>query len=220
MTIHKEGRAIVAIFFIFLLALNLIVFYYISANNLVTWLLGVPSFLFFLFIVRFFRKPVRPLLNDEDTVYAPADGTVLVIEETEETEFLKEKRIQVSIFMSVWNVHINWFPVSGIIKYFKYHPGKFLVARVPKSSTENERTTVVIEDNKKRQILVRQIAGIVARRIISYAKEGVEVKQNSELGFIRFGSRVDVFLPLDAEVKVKLGDKTTGTNTVIAKLKS
>lgn len=162
----------------------------------------------------------RPLVNDEDTVYAPADGTVLVIEETEETEFLKEKRIQVSIFMSVWNVHINWFPVSGIIKYFKYHPGKFLVARVPKSSTENERTTVVIEDNKKRQILVRQIAGIVARRIISYAKEGIEVKQNSELGFIRFGSRVDVFLPLDAEVKVKLGDKTIGTNTVIAKLKS
>jgi len=220
MTIHKEGRFIVAFIFIVLLILNLTVYFFISANNVVTWLLGVPSFLFFLFIVRFFRKPVRPLVNDEDTVYAPADGTVLVIEETEETEFLKEKRIQVSIFMSVWNVHINWFPVSGIIKYFKYHPGKFLVARVPKSSTENERTTVVIEDNKKRQILVRQIAGIVARRIISYAKEGVEVKQNSELGFIRFGSRVDVFLPLDAEVKVKLGDKTTGTNTVIAKLKS
>jgi len=220
MTIHKEGRFIVAFIFIVLLILNLTVYFFISANNVVTWLLGVPSFLFFLFIVRFFRKPVRPLVNDEDTVYAPADGTVLVIEETEETEFLKEKRIQVSIFMSVWNVHINWFPVSGIIKYFKYHPGKFLVARVPKSSTENERTTVVIEDNKKRQILVRQIAGIVARRIISYAKEGIEVKQNSELGFIRFGSRVDVFLPLDAEVKVKLGDKTIGTNTVIAKLKS
>ncbi|HRW63876.1 MAG TPA: phosphatidylserine decarboxylase, partial [Bacteroidales bacterium] len=154
MTIHKEGRFIVAFIFIVLLILNLTVYFFISANNVVTWLLGVPSFLFFLFIVRFFRKPVRPLVNDEDTVYAPADGTVLVIEETEETEFLKEKRIQVSIFMSVWNVHINWFPVSGIIKYFKYHPGKFLVARVPKSSTENERTTVVIEDNKKRQILV------------------------------------------------------------------
>jgi len=218
MKIHKEGRVIIAFFFIVLLALNFIVFYYISADNIVTWLLGVPSVLIFLFVVRFFRSPFRPLLTDENTIYAPADGTVLVIEETNEDEYFNEKRIQVSIFMSVWNVHINWFPISGIIKYFKYHPGKFLVARLPKSSTENERTTVVIEDNKKRQILVRQIAGIVARRIISYAKEGAEVKQNSELGFIRFGSRVDVFLPLDAEVKVKLGDKTTGTNTVIAEL--
>ena len=120
--------------------------------------------------------------------------------------------------MSVWNVHINWYPISGIIKYFKYHPGKFLVARLPKSSTENERTSFVIEDQKKREILVRQIAGIIARRIISYAKEGNVAKQNHEVGFIRFGSRVDVFLPLDAEIKVKLGDKTKGTQTVIAKL--
>lgn len=219
MTIHKEGRSIVAIVFTVFLAINLLVYFFISVNPIVTWVLGIPSFLIFLFVVRFFRKPKRLFLTDEDTVYAPADGTVLVIEETEETEFLNEKRIQISIFMSVWNVHINWYPISGMIKYFKYHPGKFLVARLPKSSTENERTTVVIEDPKKRQILVRQIAGIIARRIISYAKEGKTIEQNSELGFIRFGSRVDVFLPLDAEIKVNLGDKTQGTQTVLAKLK-
>lgn len=219
MTIHKEGRGIVTIFFMVLLAINLLVFYLISSNPIVTWILGIPSFLFFLFIVRFFRKPARPLIIDENTVYAPADGTVLVIEETEENEYFKDKRVQVSVFMSVWNVHINWFPISGIIKYFKYHPGKFLVARLPKSSTENERTSVVLEDKYKRQILVRQIAGVVARRIICYAKEGNEAKQNSEMGFIRFGSRVDVFLPLDAEIKVKLGEKTKGSQSIIAKLK-
>ncbi|MCK5169936.1 MAG: phosphatidylserine decarboxylase, partial [Bacteroidales bacterium] len=142
MTIHKEGRSIVAICFLVLLAINLLVFYLIS-NTIVTWVLGVPSFLFLLFIIRFFRKPKRSLIIDENTIYAPADGTVLVIEETEETEYFKDKRIQISIFMSVWNIHINWFPISGIIKYFKYHPGKFLIARLPKSSTENERTTVV-----------------------------------------------------------------------------
>ena len=218
MTIHKEGRSIVAIVFFSLLIINLLVFFFITKNNIVTWALGAPSFLFFLFIVRFFRKPTRVLLTDDNTIYAPADGTVLVIEETEEPEFFKDKRIQVSIFMSVWNVHINWYPLKGIVKYFKYHPGKFLLAREPKSSIENERTTVVIEDEKKRQILVRQIAGIVARRIVYYAKEGIEAKQNTEMGFIRFGSRVDVFLPLDADIKVKLGDKTVGTQSIIAKL--
>ena len=216
MTIHKEGRPIVALFFIVLIAINLLVYYFVSSNLIVTWILGIASFLFFLFIVRFFRKPNRPLITDDNTIYAPADGTVMVIEETIEDEFFKDKRIQVSIFMSVWDIHINWFPITGIIKYFKYHPGKFLAAWLPKSSTENERTTVVLEDKNKRQILVRQIAGILARRIISYAKEGIEAKQNSELGFIRFGSRVDVFLPLDAKISVRLGQKTKGTQTVVA----
>ncbi len=215
MTLHKEGRAIVAIFFIVLATINLLLFYFVS-NIIVTWIFGVASFLFFLFIVRFFRKPTRHLITNENTVYAPADGTVLVIEETEESEFFKDKRIQVSIFMSVWNVHINWFPIEGIVKYFKYHPGKFLLARVPKSSTENERTSVVIEDRNKRQVLVRQIAGIVARRIICYAKEGNGVKQNTELGFIRFGSRVDLFFPIGTKIHVELGQKTTGTKTVVA----
>ncbi len=218
MTIHKEGRPIVALFFIVLVAINLLVYYFVSSNLIVTWILGLVSFLFFLFIVRFFRRPNRPLITDDNTIYAPADGTVMVIEEITEDEFFEDKRIQVSIFMSVWDIHINWFPIAGIIKYFKYHPGKFLVAWLPKSSTENERTTVVLEDKNKRQILVRQIAGILARRIISYAKEGIEVKQNSELGFIRFGSRVDVFLPLDAKINVQVGQKTKGTQTVIATL--
>lgn len=217
MTIHKEGRSIVIQLFIILLIINVLI-YFLAQNQLINRILAVPSVLLFLFVIRFFRKPKRLVLTDDDTIYAPADGTVLVIEETEETEYFKDKRIQVSIFMSVWNVHINWYPISGIIKYFKYHPGKFLVARLPKSSTENERTSFVIEDQKKREILVRQIAGIIARRIISYAKEGNAAKQNHEVGFIRFGSRVDVFLPLDAEIKVKLGDKTKGTQTVIAKL--
>lgn len=216
MTIHKEGRPIVALFFIVLITINLLVYYFVSSNLIVTLVLGIVSFLFFLFIVRFFRRPNRPLITDDNTIYAPADGTVMVIEETTEDEFFKDKRIQVSIFMSVWDIHINWFPIAGIIKYFKYHPGKFLVAWLPKASTENERTTVVLEDKNKRQILVRQIAGILARRIISYAKEGNEAKQNSELGFIRFGSRVDVFLPLDAKVHVELGQKTKGTQTVVA----
>lgn len=218
MTIHKEGRSIVGILFIVLIIVNLLVYLFITKKSIGNWIVGVPSFLIFLFVVRFFRKPKRIITTDENTVYAPADGTVLVIEETEENEYFKDKRIQVSIFMSVWNVHINWYPISGLIKYFKYHPGKFLVARVPKSSTENERTTFVIEDSKKREILVRQIAGIIARRIISYAKTGKQANQNDEVGFIRFGSRVDVFLPLDADVQVKLGDKTHGTQSVIAKL--
>jgi len=216
MTLHKEGRSIVALFFVGFLAINLLVYFFISANPIVTYTLGAVSFLIFLFVVRFFRKPSRVLITDDNTIYAPADGTVMVIEETNEDEYFKDKRIQVSIFMSVWNVHINWFPISGIIKYCKYHPGKFLIARLPKSSTENERTSVVLEDKNTRQILVRQIAGIVARRIICYAKEEKEVTQNSEMGFIRFGSRVDVFLPLDAKIHVKLGQKTTGTKTVVA----
>ncbi len=218
MTIHKEGRKIVALFFFALLVINLLVYFLISNYFLVTWCLGIVSFLFFSFIVRFFRKPNREIGIENGVVYAPADGKVLVIEETKEEEYFKDKRIQISIFLSVWNVHINWFPINGLIKYYKYHPGQFLMARVPKSSTLNERTTVVLEGKDKKKVLVRQIAGIVARRIICYAKEGNQVNQNSEMGFIRFGSRVDIFLPLDAKVEVKLGDKTKGTGTVLARL--
>jgi len=213
---HKEGRSIVAIFFVLLTVINLVIDYFISSNSIVNYSLGIASVLFLIFIIRFFRKPKRPLITDENTIYAPADGTVMVIEETTENEFFKDKRIQVSIFMSVWNIHINWYPISGIIKYFKYHPGRFLIAKLPKSSIENERTSVVIEDKNKRQILVRQIAGIVAKRIVCYAKVENEVSQNSELGFIRFGSRVDVYLPVDAKIHVELGQKTKGTLTKIA----
>ncbi|MGM0406967.1 MAG: phosphatidylserine decarboxylase family protein [Bacteroidota bacterium] len=215
MKIHKEGRGIIAILFAILLSVNFVAYYFV-VSTILKWCLGIISFSFFAFVVRFFRKPNRKLIIDENKIFAPADGEIVAVEQTNEGEYFKDQRIQVSIFMSVWDIHINWFPIGGIIKYFKYHPGKYYVARLPKSSTENERTSVVIEDDKKRQILVRQIAGIIARRIISYAQEDLKVQQNAELGFIRFGSRLDVFLPLNSKVKVKLGDKTKGAKTVIA----
>ena len=215
MAIHKEGYKIIAIVSLILITLNFISFSFIPVP-FIYWTLLVFSVLFLIFILRFFRKPTREILLNENTVFAPCDGKVVVIEQTEENEYFKDKRIQVSIFMSVWNVHINWFPIGGVIKYYKYHPGKFLVAHLPKSSTENERTTVVVENKNKQQILFRQIAGIVARRIICYAEEGKIATQNSEVGFIRFGSRVDIFLPLDAKINVELGQKTIGTQTIIA----
>ncbi len=170
-------------------------------------------------VVQFFRVPKRSLSFDENTIYSPCDGKVVVIEETEEDEFLKEKRIQISIFMSPLNVHVNWAPMNGIIKYLRYHPGKYLVAWHPKSSTENERTTIVF-DNGRFSVLLRQIAGAVARRIIWYPEEGNEWKQHDEIGFIRFGSRVDLFLPLDADIKVKIGDKVSGQTSKIAEISS
>lgn len=217
MAIHKEGYKIIAIVSLILITLNFISFSFIPVP-FIYWTLLVFSVLFLIFILRFFRKPTREILLNENTVFAPCDGKVVVIEQTEENEYFKDKRIQVSIFMSVWNVHINWFPIGGVIKYYKYHPGKFLVAHLPKSSTENERTTVVVENKNNQQILFRQIAGIVARRIICYAEEGKIATQNSEVGFIRFGSRVDIFLPLDAKINVELGQKTIGTQTIIAKI--
>jgi len=150
-------------------------------------------------------------------VYAPADGKVVVIEETAENEYFKDKRLQVSVFMSPLNVHVNRNGIGGLVKYFRYHPGKYLVAWHPKSSTENERTTVVI-DNGKYEILFRQIAGALAKRIINYLKEGQRITQGSEMGFIRFGSRVDIFLPLNAHIMVNIGDKVFGNQTVIAQL--
>ena len=149
----------------------------------------------------------------------PSDGKVVVIEETEETEYFEDKRIQVSIFMSPLNVHVQWNPISGIVQYFKYHPGKFLVAWHPKSSLENERTTLVIKDNEGREILVRQIAGAVARRICHYSKKGDSSKVGEQFGFIKFGSRVDVFFPIGTDIKVKIDDKVEGINTLLAELK-
>jgi len=176
------------------------------------------TFVLFMLVVQFFRVPKRTVTLDDNAVVCPADGKVVVIEETEESEYLKDKRIQVSIFMSPLNVHINWFPIAGLVSYSKYHAGKYLVAWHPKSSTENERTTVAVKHKSGTEILFRQIAGAVARRIICYAKQGDEARQSSEFGFIKFGSRVDVFLPLDAEVKVKLDQKVSGSQTVLAVL--
>ena len=149
---------------------------------------------------------------------APADGTIVAIEEVYEDEILSEKRIQVSIFMSIWNIHINWYPVAGLVEYFRHHPGRFLVAWHPKSSTDNERTTTVVRTPVGHRILFRQIAGFVARRIVSYSHDGLEAKRGRECGFIKFGSRVDVFLPVGSDVHVGLGDKTVGMRTLIARM--
>lgn len=176
------------------------------------------SVVVYLLVLQFFRNPSIVMPTDETLVYAPADGKVVVIEETMEEEYLKEKCRQISIFMSPVNVHINRSPISGVVEYFKYHPGKYLVAWHPKSSQENERTTLVVAEPSGTKILIRQIAGAVARRIRWYVKEGDPVTRGGEFGFIKFGSRVDVFLPLDAEVMVKLQEKTKGGRTPIARL--
>jgi phosphatidylserine decarboxylase len=171
-------------------------------------------------VLQFFRNPAIPIPNDPELIYAPADGKVVVIEKTMEEEYLKEDRIQISIFMSPINVHVNRSPINGILKYFKYHPGKYLVAWHPKSSTENERTSLVIEHPNGIQLMMRQIAGAMARRIKWYVKEGDPMAQGNEFGFIKFGSRVDVFVPLDAEILVDIDQKTKGGITPIAKFKS
>lgn len=179
--------------------------------------LAITIFLFLL-VLQFFRNPKVITPISDLHVVAPADGKVVVIEETMETEYLKDRRIQVSIFMSPVNVHVNRMPVKGVVEFFKYHSGKYLVAWHPKSSVENERTTVVVKTGSGVQVLMRQIAGALARRIKWYVKEGQEFEQGEEFGFIKFGSRVDVFLPLTAKVKVNIGDKTKGGMTVLAQL--
>lgn len=202
-----------------LLILNLLAYYFLfRENSTAMWLLAVVSLALFILVVQFFRIPARALTLDEKQVIAPADGTVVVIEETEEGEYFKAKRRQVSIFMSPLNVHVNRNPLSGVVSYFRYYPGKYLVAWHPKSSTDNERTTVVIQQPNGVEVLMRQIAGALARRIVWYVKEGETVKQTEEMGFIKFGSRVDLYLPLDAKINVKMGEKTKGGVTVVAEL--
>lgn len=178
----------------------------------------IASVIIYLLVLQFFRNPAIVLPTDETLIYAPADGKIVVIEDTLEDEYLMERRRQISIFMSPVNVHINRSPISGIIEYFKYHPGKYLVAWHPKSSLENERTTLVIKQPNGTRILVRQIAGAVARRIKWYIKEGDPVVRGGEFGFIKFGSRVDVFLPLEAEILVKVNEKTKAGRTALARL--
>lgn len=176
------------------------------------------SLVLFLLVLQFFRNPSREILvADNNIVYAPADGKVVVIEETVENEYFKDRRLQVSIFMSPTNVHVNRNPISGTVNYFRYHPGKYLVAWHPKSSSENERTTVVI-DNGEDEVLLRQIAGAMAKRIVAYVEEGDKVEQGKDFGFIKFGSRVDLFLPLDSKIEVKMGQKVRGNKTVIARM--
>ncbi len=216
MKIHKEGFVIIRRTVLIWAVAAVAAFAWLPCAA--AWSVVAAGVLFCLFIVRFFRVPLRLPVRDERAVYAPADGKIVIVEETGVEEYLGERRIQVSVFMSVWNVHVNWFPVGGKIVYYKYHPGKYLVAWHPKSSELNERTTTVV-DTGREKILFRQIAGAVARRIVSYATVGGTAAQNSECGFIKFGSRVDLFLPADAEICVKKGDRVTGTRTVIARLK-
>lgn len=218
MTIHKEGRTLLIILLAFLVLINFLLQNYLQVDNTLKWVAMAGSTILFLLILQFFRNPVFEIKKNPKQVLAPADGKVVVIEDTVENEYLNERRKQVSIFMSPVNVHVNRMPVEGSISYFKYHPGKYLVAWHPKSSTENERTTVVAKMQNGTEILFRQIAGALARRIKWYVSEGQSLAQGEEFGFIKFGSRVDVFLPLNSVVKVKVGDKTLGGRTVIAEL--
>lgn len=215
MTIHKEGRKPLFILLIILFLINIGVHYYINLSHIENLAIAV-SIVFYLLVLQFFRNPNVRTPQNPNLVYAPADGKVVVIEKTEESEYVKKERIQISIFMSPLNVHVNRIPVEGVISFFKYHPGKYLVAWHPKSSTENERTTMVIRMKNNVEILVRQVAGAVARRIKWYVNEGSIVTQGQEFGFIKFGSRLDVYLPPDATIKVNIGDKTTGGKTVLA----
>ncbi len=218
MTFHKEGYTSLALCILFIFVLNAAIQFYFPQAIAVKWLFYILSFALFVIIVQFFRNPHFDIMQDEKVVLCPADGKVVVIEETVEEEYLKDKRIQVSVFMSPVNVHVNRNPISGVVKYFKYHPGKYLVAWHPKSSTENERTTVVTENSAGTPVLFRQIAGALARRIVWYVKEGDKVEQGDQFGFIKFGSRVDLFLPLGSKINVEIGEVVKGGRTVIAEL--
>ena len=209
MKLHREGFGIMITTLIIVVVFSFLNFWFLYCNEKFIFyiLIQLVLLLFLFLIVQFFRIPKRNCEFGEMDIVCPADGKVVVIEETEETEYFKGKRIQISIFMSPLNVHANYFPISGITKYVKYHPGLFLVAWHPKSSTENERTTIVVEHKNGAEILFRQIAGAVARRICYYTEIGDKAKQGEEFGFIKFGSRIDVFLPLGTKIDVKIGDR-------------
>ncbi len=221
MRINKEGYRIIGIsgvvFFLLWLAFYGLMKHPEELNLL--WFGTVMIVSFWLFIVAFFREPRRVRIHDADLVFSPCDGRVVVTEVVVDDEYFKGEMMQISIFMSVTNVHMNWVPVEGVVKYFKHHPGRFLLAWHPKSSTENERTTTVVEMKSGVEILFRQVAGYVARRIVSYMKEGNHVEQNSVCGFIKFGSRIDLLIPKSSEILVEIGDKVVGSQTPIARLR-
>lgn len=214
MRIHREGYIIILVASIFCLGSIYLLMGYVSPIWLAQ-ILSLGLLVFLGLVVQFFRNPKRFTKQNADHIIAPADGKVVVIEEIEETEFLKDKRVQISVFMSPLNVHVNRNPIGGTVKYAKYHPGKYLVAWHPKASTDNERTTIVVE-NHNGSVLFRQIAGAVARRIRYYVEEGDEVKQGKEMGFIKFGSRVDIICPANVKINTKIGDKVRGGETVLA----
>ena len=213
---HKEGSKIIFITLLIVVAIIFLTDAFVSINWLRT-VLYLFALVILVLVLQFFRNPTRVADNSDNHILAPVDGKVVVIEEVFEPEYFKDKRLMVSIFMSPINVHVTRYCVNGIVKYSKYHPGKYLVAWHPKASEENERTTVVINNRVYGEILYRQIAGALARRIVNYAQEGMRVVQGKDAGFIKFGSRVDIYLPLGTEINVKLGDKAIGNKTVISK---
>jgi len=218
MIIHKEGRTLLFVLLVVLFGLNWLLSYLMPDQLLLQQVTVAISLVIYVLILQFFRSPVFEVKKDEKHILAPADGKVVVIEEADEPEHLNGRRIQVSIFMSPVNVHVNRMPVGGQISYFKYHSGKYLVAWHPKSSTENERTSIAVRMPNGTEILFRQIAGALARRIKWYVKEGDVLEQGDEFGFIKFGSRVDIFLPVGTTITAKVGDVTKGGRTVIAVL--
>ncbi len=218
MSIHKEGYKILAFGLLFLILLNIVVSILWSDLTLFVWAVIICSLALYVFLLFFFRLPDRSLEPNHGLIYAPADGKVVVIEETEESEYFKDTRLQVSIFMSPFNVHSNRYPVSGKIKFVRYHPGNNMVAWHPKSSELNERSTIVIETIDGTEILIRQIAGAVARRIVTYSREGQEVMQGDELGFIKFGSRVDLFLPVGTEIEVPILQQVRANMSILARI--
>ncbi len=216
MKFHKEGIPSLIITLLFAAVLNGLIYFFLNDFMLIKVIGYSLSAFLLIVILQFFRSPIRNFSPREGDIISPADGKVVVIEEVEETEYFKDKRLQVSVFMSPVNVHLNRYPIAGNLKYYKYHPGLYLVAWHPKSSTENERTTIVVEDNKGRSILFRQVAGALARRIVFFGKEQDKVTQTDECGFIKFGSRVDLYLPLGTKLNVKLNQKVKGGITTIA----
>ncbi|MFP4619761.1 MAG: phosphatidylserine decarboxylase family protein [Bacteroidales bacterium] len=215
MHIHKEGYRVILYCFFILLVLN-IIFVLLPLTSVLAGIIRGLSLILLFMVIRFFRVPSRNALLDELNILSPADGKVVAIEQTTEDEFFKDKRIQISIFMSIWNVHVNWHPISGTVEYFKHHPGQYLIAKNPKSSLKNERTSIAIKKDEDKIIMVRQIAGAVARRIVSYINPGASVNQASQIGIIKFGSRVDLFLPLNIRLNVKLKDSVKGQSTILA----
>lgn len=218
MRFHKEGWPSLILVLLFSAIIIFIAHHFFPTFAIAHWFAYLLSAFLTLTIVQFFRHPTRVFTSGENLIISPADGKIVVIEETTENEYFKDKRLQVSVFMSPINVHVNRYPIAGIVSFFKYHPGKFLAAWEPKSSTDNERTTIVVKHNNGKEILFRQIAGALARRIVWYCKEGDKAEQCGEMGFIKFGSRVDLFLPLGTKLNVKIGDIVLGSQTVIGEL--
>ena len=219
MKINKEGYRIIGVTGICCLAIWFFAYFFIDSWASFIWFMAALLLVFWFFVAAFFREPRRVKIHDSDLVFSPCDGRVVVTEVVYEDEYMKKDMLQISIFMSVTNIHMNWLPVAGEVEYHKYHPGRFLIAWHPKSSTENERTTTVVKLEDGKKVLFRQVAGLIARRIVSYIKVGQPVKQNDVFGFIKFGSRIDVLVPKDCELLVEIGDPVKGSQTPLARLK-